>query len=392
MDSFEWNKIAGAVLFALLVSFGLSILSDIVFETEAPETPGYVIAVAESPEAHAAGEAAPAEEPIAALLASADPAAGQAKAKTCGTCHTFGEGESNKIGQNLYGVVMRPIASHEGYEYSAPMQAYAAEAKVWDYEHLNDFLAHPAQTVPKTKMAFAGLKKADERASVIAYLRTLAANPEPLPPPPTDTASLDATAPAAGEAAAPAEPSADTLAASPESATGAPAEPASEAAAPAEPAPAAEPPPAAGGVEVAQAETPAAADAAPAAAAGGEASPVTAAVASADVAKGATVAKRCAACHTVEEGGANKVGPHLWDVVGRPIASVADFNYSDAMKEFSEGGAKTWTLDLLDAYLLDPKGAVPGNKMAFPGLKNDAPRADLLAYLHSLSANPVPLQ
>jgi cytochrome c len=103
-----------------------------------------------------------------------------------------------------------------------------------------------------------------------------------------------------------------------------------------------------------------------------------------DPAKGAGVAKRCAACHSLEEGGSNKIGPHLWGVVGRPIASVPDFAYSDAMKAFSEGGAKTWTPELLDAYLTDPKKTIPGNKMAFPGLKNDKQRADLIAYLDTL--------
>jgi cytochrome c2 len=413
MDSFEWNKIAGAVLFALLVSLGLSIFSGIVFETEAPETPGYAIAVAESPD-HEGGAAAPVETPIAVLLASADPAAGETSAKKCATCHTFGQGEANKVGPNLYDVVMRPIASHEGYEYSASMQAYAEEAKVWDYEHLNAFLVNPGREVPKTKMAFPGLRD-EERANVIAFLRTLSAEPEPLPPPPTDTASLEPMAPS-GDGAAPAEPSADTLAAAPETATDAPGESTTAAAENADAASsegqraaagehasaaaeraAAEPAVEPDAAEQAATAEPAAETSAEQQVAQGEA-PAPAvpqsegatepAAAAGDVAKGQTVFKRCAVCHTVEEGGANKVGPNLWAVVGRPIATVPDFNYSDAMKEFSEGGAKTWTLDLLHAYLADPKGAIPGNKMAFPGLKNETQMADLLAYLSSLGANP----
>ena len=97
MDSFELNKIAGAVLFALLVAFGLSIFSDIIFETEVPETPGYAIAVAETPAGgeHGGGEA-PASEPIAVLLAKADPAAGEGAAKKCLGCHTLRPGRKQQ--------------------------------------------------------------------------------------------------------------------------------------------------------------------------------------------------------------------------------------------------------------------------------------------------------
>jgi cytochrome c len=102
-----------------------------------------------------------------------------------------------------------------------------------------------------------------------------------------------------------------------------------------------------------------------------------------DVAKGGTFAKRCIACHTIEEGGANKVGPPLFGVVGRPIASAADFAYSDAMKAFAEGG-KTWDAATLDTYLADPRGVVKGTKMIFPGVKAEADRANVIAYLATL--------
>jgi cytochrome c len=116
-----------------------------------------------------------------------------------------------------------------------------------------------------------------------------------------------------------------------------------------------------------------------------------AAVAAADPAKGEAFAKRCAACHTFESGGAHKVGPNLWNIVDRPIASAPEYNYSEAMVTFSEGGAKTWSYDLLSAYLADPKGTVPGNKMVFPGIKKDEDRANVIAYLRTLSDNPAPL-
>jgi cytochrome c len=115
------------------------------------------------------------------------------------------------------------------------------------------------------------------------------------------------------------------------------------------------------------------------------------AVAAGDVAKGEAFAKRCAACHGFEAGGGNKVGPNLWNVVNRPVASVADYSYSDAMVAFSEGGAKTWTYDHLSTYLADPKGTVPGTKMVFPGIKKDEDRANVIAYLRTLSESPAPL-
>lgn len=114
-------------------------------------------------------------------------------------------------------------------------------------------------------------------------------------------------------------------------------------------------------------------------------------LASADPAKGETIAKRCAACHTFDKGGANKVGPHLYGVVNRPVASVEGYNYSDAMKKFSENGTKTWTFQELDTYLIDPKKHVPGTKMVFPGLKKDDERANVIAYLRALSDQPAPL-
>ena len=176
MDSFEWNKIAGAVLFALLLSVGLSIFSDVIFEAHEPETPGYVIAVATEE------GAAPAEaQPLPVLLAAADPGAGKTGANKCLACHTFQSGEPNKVGPNLWGVVNRPIASHEGYEYDDAMHAYAEQAKTWTFDNLNAFLHDPKGTVPGTKMAFVGLKKPEDRANVILYLRSLSNDPAPLP-------------------------------------------------------------------------------------------------------------------------------------------------------------------------------------------------------------------
>jgi cytochrome c len=105
------------------------------------------------------------------------------------------------------------------------------------------------------------------------------------------------------------------------------------------------------------------------------------------VASGQTVAKKCAACHTFEEGGPNKIGPDLWGVVGRDIASVPDFSYSDALSE-KEG---TWDYEKLNEFLTSPRTWAPGTKMTFAGLDKPEDRADVILYLRSLSDSPAPL-
>ena len=388
MDSFEWNKIAGAVLFALLLAVGLSIFSEIIFESAAPETPGYVVAVAAEGEA---GGEAPASQPIGVLLAGADAGAGEAAAKKCLACHTFGEGEANKVGPNLWDVVMHPIAAHEGYEYSDAMKAYAEEVGDWSYEQLDTYLTDPTGVVPGTKMVFPGLKNDKERANVVAYLRSLSGSPEPLPEPQVASAEAEAgagaTAPAEEPAASEAEATTAAEAAEPDEAA------AEEDAAPAdegeeEPAPEQETGQAEGAEEPAAAEERPEEEQQVAQADEGEepaGEQAAAEIPAGDPATGEAFAKRCLACHTFNEGGPNKVGPHLFGVVGRPVASVPDYAYSDAMKAFSEGGAKTWDAAVLDVYLADPRGVVPGSKMIFPGVKAEADRANVIAYLATLN-------
>lgn len=197
MDSFELNKIFGALLGTGVFAMGLGVVSDILFEQEPPEKPGYVIAVAEAaPTAEGAAEAAP-KVSFPELLAKADVAKGESISKKCTACHSLDKGGPNKIGPNLWGVVDRPIAAHEGFAYSEAMQTFAQTGKTWTYDHLDHFLTNPKALVPGTAMSFAGVKNDQDRADLVAYLRTLSDSPVPLP---TVEAAAPAEAPKEGEA------------------------------------------------------------------------------------------------------------------------------------------------------------------------------------------------
>ena len=186
MNTYELNKIFGAVLFAGLTAMTAWLISLAAFgkleHSHHERVIHYVVAGLEQDDAM--HDEAVADEPempamsLAELLADADAAKGQKVFKKCAACHTVDDGGKNKVGPNLWNIVNRPIGTHEGFTYSGAM---AELEGVWDWERLSAFIADPKGNVPGTKMAFKGVSKDGDRANVLAYLRSLSAEPAELP-------------------------------------------------------------------------------------------------------------------------------------------------------------------------------------------------------------------
>ncbi|HEX4179108.1 MAG TPA: cytochrome c family protein [Rhizomicrobium sp.] len=197
MDSFEWNKIIGAVLGTAIFIFVVRLVAETIYEPEKPAKPGYVVeGVVENP---TGGAAAPVEEALpdwGTVLAKADAAQGKATSSKCEACHDTSSAKTIKIGPPLFGVVDRPRASIAGFSYSGAMKA---KGGTWTYDELFKFLKSPGAYIPGTKMSFAGLSKAEDRINLIAFLRTNADSPTPIPAPKPAAAAAPA-APAAADA------------------------------------------------------------------------------------------------------------------------------------------------------------------------------------------------
>ncbi len=327
MDSMEINKAVAAFLIAGIAFMGSGLISEALVHPKAIK--GTAIKVDLPSEQTAAAAPAEAEPPVAVLLASADPGRGEAgvKGAGCVACHSFNEGGKAGVGPNLYGVVGGPHGHMEGYAYSAVLKGKEGS---WTYDELNEWLKKPSAYAPGTKMSYAGLADPKKRADIIDYLHTLAKDPVPFPAAPAQKTS--AAAPAAGAAVATASPN------------------------PAAPAPA---------------------------------SDITALLASADVdaGKSSTAKLGCVACHSFNEGGKAGIGPNLYGVVGAPHGHMDGYAYSAALKAKSG----PWTYAELNDWLLKPSAYAPGTKMSFAGIANPKVRADVIAYLRSLAANPEPL-
>ena len=178
MDSFEINKIVAAVLMVALLVIGIGKLSDVIFHVEKPEKPGYSVEVQSATVSTSTTSKDEEKIDIAALMAMGDIAHGEKVFKKCAACHSIVKGGKNAIGPALYNVVGRKIGAIDDYKYSKALVAYD---KNWTFEELNGFLIKPAKWIKGTKMAYAGLRKEKDRASVIKYLNENSDSPLPLP-------------------------------------------------------------------------------------------------------------------------------------------------------------------------------------------------------------------
>ena len=381
MDLWEFNKIAAAAILSLLVIVGANTAVPLLY----PEGgPGQVQVVevqddVETAEVEPQAEEPPRIQPLPVLLASADPSNGQTVARQCSACHVFEEGGANRVGPHLWAVPGREVASIGGFAYSNALQEYGGE---WSYERLDCFLENPSECVPGTSMGYAGVKDPQDRADLIAYLASLGDTP-PFPEP-EDTAEAPAES---DQAASPdtEEPAQRQAAAQEETGQTGTGQTQTDQTQ----------------TDMAAAEEPAGADESseasppvgePAPSDTAEAVPgntqLAALFANASAAEGEKAVRVCAACHSFDEGGAHRIGPNLYGIMGNDIAAVEGFNnYSSALSSLDG----SWTYERMNAWLEAPMDYVQGTTMGYAGVKNDAERANIIAYLASLGdAPPLP--
>jgi len=174
------NKIIVSVVLAIILVLGINKITDIIFYVEKPEKSAYQVAsISSDADTTSAEESSVSSESgnIMALFASASAAEGAKVFKKCAACHSIAEGGANKIGPALWGVIGRKSGSVANYKYS---KALAAHSKNWSFEEMNGFLIKPKEWIKGTKMSFAGLKNAKDRAAVILYMNENSSNPLPI--------------------------------------------------------------------------------------------------------------------------------------------------------------------------------------------------------------------
>ena len=196
-SSLEFNKLAAGVLCGGLLLMGVDKFAGVLVQPEKLETNAYKIEVSETTTIAAAPSGPAMIEPILGLLANADLEKGLKVAKKCAACHSFNKGGPNKVGPNLFGVVMAPKARLANFSYSGALKN-SGTVDHWTYTSLNHFMLKPKDYAPGTKMNFAGLKKTEDRAHLIAYMRSMADTPAPLPTAAEIEAAQDAYTAASG--------------------------------------------------------------------------------------------------------------------------------------------------------------------------------------------------
>ena len=376
--SLELNKIAASILTAGVVVMGSQFLAGVLVSPDVPEEPIYAPELKEAKsskpkqdgggsgsgdgqqtakksEAAKGGDGGSGKGPgMVALLASADAEAGKSATTVCQACHSFNKGGPNKIGPNLYGVVGNEIASHEGFNYSDALKSKDGK---WTFEKLSKYLEAPNEWAPGNKMSYQGLKDDQKRANVIEYLRQNDDSPTPLPDKADSGSGSDdkASADDGGGAMDKADAGSDA------------AQKADAGAADGD----------ADATQTAKAEGSASA----AGAGGGK---IASMIASASAGKGEAASAVCKACHSFAKGGPHKIGPNLYNVLNRGLASADGFSYTDALKSKGE----TWTYTKLWNYLENPQKWAKGTNMSYAGVKDPKKRANLIAYLRQQGEEP----
>lgn len=392
--SLEFNKVAAAVLTAGIVAMSAGFVSQLLVSPEDIYEDAYPVEVTDGEPSDAPEAEEETLESVIALLGDADPENGESLTRACSSCHTFEEGGPHRVGPNLWNIVGASHAHAEDFNYSDALAGMSDQP--WTYEELNAFLADPQEYAPGTRMSYNGMSDVEDRADLIAYLRTLSDDPADLPSEEEIAAAQEESGDGEDEGDAAEEgdgASEEGEAAEGESSEG---EEASgegeqtEDSGEGEADTGSEDGTEDGETEEQTGETQEdGGEEQDAAAAEGD-SELREMIAAADPSEGEGKVRQCAACHTFEEGGANRVGPNLWDVVGQPVAHRDDYNYSSAATDARDAG-KEWTYENLAAYLQDPRGWMPGTKMTFAGVRSQEDLAAIIAYLREQGENPPPL-